>query len=141
MRRTLRQLGIPKSTFYDWYRRYVEDGIDGLEDRKPKPGRIWNKVPEETGSAIVEVALEAPELSPRELAVRYTDTARYFVSESTVYRLLKAQDLITSPAFIVMQAADKFSHPTVRVNELWQTDFTYFKVIGWGLILPVDGAG
>ena len=53
-------------------------------------------------------------------------------SESTVYRLLKAQDLITSPAYILMQAGDKFEHPSQRVNELWQTDFTYFKIIGSG---------
>jgi putative transposase len=44
------------------------------------------------------LALDEPELSPRELAVTFTDDAkRYFVSESSVYRLLKAQDLITSP--------------------------------------------
>ena len=95
VRRTLVQLGIPKATFYDGYRRYLEDGIDGLKDQQPKPVRVWNKVPEETGSAIVGLALQADELSPRELAVRYTDTARYLVSESTVYRLLKARDLIT----------------------------------------------
>ena len=66
------------------------------------------------------------------LSVKYTDTDRYYVSESTVYRLLKAKDLIASPAFIVLQAADRFQHPTTRVNQLWQTDFTYLKVIGWG---------
>ena len=66
------------------------------------------------------------------MAVKFPDTHRYFVPESTVYRLLKAQDLITSPAFIVMQAAEKFSHPTRAPNQLWQTDFTYLKVIGWG---------
>ena len=49
-----------------------------------------------------------------------------------VYRLLKAQDLITSPAYILMQASDKFQQPTTRVNQMWQTDFTYLKVIGWG---------
>ncbi len=130
--RTLSQLSIPKSTFYGWYRCYVEGGLDALNDLPPQPTRVWNKVPEETGAAIVEFALTEPALSPRELAVKYTDTAKYYVSESTVYRLLKAQDLITSPAFIVMQAADKFSHPTTRVNQLWQTDFTYLKVIGWG---------
>ncbi len=132
VRRTLRQLAIPKSTFYGWYQRYVEGGLDALKDQAPQPSREWSKVPEETAAAIVALALTEPALSPRELAVRYTDTAKYYVSESTVYRLLKAQDLITSPAFIVMQAADKFSHPTTRVNQLWQTDFTYLKVVGWG---------
>jgi transposase InsO family protein len=132
VRRTLLQLSIPKSTFYGWYRRYVEGGLDALQDEASQPTRVWNKLPEQTSAAIIELALTEPALSARELAVKYTDTAKYYVSESTVYRLLKAQDLITSPAFIVMQAADKFSHPTTRVNELWQTDFTYLKVIGWG---------
>jgi transposase InsO family protein len=132
VRRTLAQLSIPKSTFYGWYRRYVEGGLGALQDEPPQPTRVWNKLPEQTSAAIIELALTEPALSPRELAVKYTDKAKYYVSECTVYRLLKAQELITSPAFIVMQAADKFSHPTTRVNELWQTDFTYLKVIGWG---------
>ena len=81
---------------------------------------------------IVELALDEPELSPRELATRFTDTKSYFVSEASVYRLLKAHDLITSPAFIVMKAADEFKDKTTAPNQLWQTDFTYLKVIGWG---------
>jgi transposase InsO family protein len=76
--------------------------------------------------------LEQSERSPRELAVAFTDQHGYFVSESSVYRLLKTRGLITSPAFILMQAADRFSQPTTAINQLWQTDFTYFKVIGWG---------
>jgi len=64
--------------------------------------------------------------------VRFTDEQRYFVSEASVYRLLKAQDLITSPAFIMVKAADAFDTPTTAPNQLWQTDFTYLKVIGWG---------
>src|SRR5690606_19315808 len=51
---------------------------------------------------------------------------------SSVYRLLKAHDLITSPAFIVIKAADEFHDKTTAPNQLWQTDFTYLKVIGWG---------
>ena len=66
------------------------------------------------------------------MAVLYTDQQRYFVSESSVYRLLKAHYLITSPAFVLLKAAAAFPHPTTAPNQLWQTDFTYLKVIGWG---------
>ena len=71
-------------------------------------------------------------MSPRELAVTFTDKESYFVSEASVYRLLKAHDLITSPAFIVIKADNEFRDKTTRPNEMWQTDFTYLKVIGWG---------
>ena len=81
---------------------------------------------------IVQLALDEPELSPRELATRFTDTKSYFVSEASVYRLLKEHDLIASPAYIVMKAADEFKDKTTAPNQLWQTDFTYLKVIGWG---------
>lgn len=81
---------------------------------------------------MVDIALEYPDKSPRQLAWRITDSERYFISESSVYRILKSYDLITSPAFIVMSAKDKFQHPTKRVHELWQTDFTYFRVRIWG---------
>jgi len=46
--------------------------------------------------------------------------------------LLKARDLIASPAFIVIKAADAFKDKTTAPNQLWQADFTYLKVIGWG---------
>jgi putative transposase len=64
--------------------------------------------------------------------LRFTDTENYFVSEASVYRLLKAHDLIASPAFIVMKAAEEFKDKTTASNQLWQTDFTYLKVVGWG---------
>jgi transposase InsO family protein len=132
VRQTLRRLDIHHSTFYHWLQRYQDNGVDGLEDRKPTPTVAWNQIPRQHRAAIIELALDKPELSPRELAARYTDQQAYFVSESTVYRLLKAQDLITSPAYILMRASDQFQHPSKAVNELWQTDFTYFKIIGWG---------
>jgi transposase InsO family protein len=81
---------------------------------------------------VVEVAKEKLELTPRELAWYITDTERYYISESSVYRILKSYDLITSPSYIVVSAAEHFHTPTRAVHELWQTDFTYLKIVDWG---------
>ena len=70
----------PRSTFYDWYSRYQEGGIEALVDGKPRPQRIWNKIPDKIETAIVNLALEEPDLSPRELAINFTDTQGSFVS-------------------------------------------------------------
>jgi putative transposase len=132
VRRTLDKLGVLPGSFYRWYDRYQTGGVEALEDKPSKPTRVWNRIPDDVRQRIVEMALDEPEMSPRELAAHFTDTQNYFVSEASVYRLLKTHDLITSPAFIVIKAADEFKDKTTAINQLWQTDFTYLKVIGWG---------
>lgn len=132
IRAACEKLGIARSTFYNWYDRYLSGGYEALEDQKPRPAAVWNKVPDTERKALVDLALDEPELSPRALAVRFTEERGYFVSEATAYRILKSHNLLTSPAWIVMKAKDKFDKPTTAINQLWQTDFTYLKVTGWG---------
>jgi transposase InsO family protein len=132
VRRTLAEIGLPRSTFYAWYKRYLDGGFEALEDRKPRAPAAWNKISDRIRTKVIETALVHTELSPRELACRITDRDGEFLSESSVYRILKAADLIESPAYILLQAADRFQSPTHRRNELWQTDFTYLPVVGWG---------
>ena len=132
VKQTLDMLGIPRTTFYRWYDLYVDGGLDGLADRPPRPGSVWNRIPDARRDDLIEFALEHEALTTRELAVKYTDEKRYFISESSAYRILKAADLITAPDYVVIKAAEEFKDKTTAINEMWQTDFTYFKIIGWG---------
>jgi putative transposase len=132
VRRTLRELQVPRATFYRWYRRYADAGMDGLVLRPSAARRYWNRIPAPIRQRVVDLALAAPERTPRELAWQFTDREGHFLSESSVYRILKAYDLIRSPAFVVLSAGKVFPHPTHRPNELWQTDFTYLHVVSWG---------
>ena len=132
VKRTLSELDVPRSSFYRWYRAYSAGGYEGLLPKPSQRRRFWNRIPEGERDRVVEVAIDKPELSPRELAWHITDTEGWFISESSVYRILKSYDLVTSPNYIVISAADEFRHKTRRVHELWQTDFTWLKVTGWG---------
>jgi transposase InsO family protein len=129
--RTLFELNIPKSTFYNWYNRYLEQGYDGLAPHKRTQRAVWNRIPDPIRQETLDLALEAPAMSCRELAWHLTDQG-YFISESSVYRILKKAGLITTPVFALSQAADKFAEPTERVHQMWQTDFTYFRIVNWG---------
>lgn len=132
VRRTLQELDVPASSFYRWYAQYQAEGAEGLVEQRPVRRQFWNRIPEEVRRQVVELALDNPERSARQLAWDFTDKQGYFLSESSVFRILKAFDLIEKPAFTLVSAAEHFQHPTRRVNELWQTDFTYFKIAGWG---------
>jgi putative transposase len=131
-KKVLEHLGISRSSFYDWYKVYQELGLIGLEPSCSNHRRQWNQIPEQHRQMVVELALEFTQLSCRELACKITDEIAIFISESSVYRILKENGLITTPQHVLMEASDRFKEPTGFVHEMWQTDFTYFKILGWG---------
>lgn len=132
VKRTLQEYGISRSSFYKWYQSYLERGYDGLLPAKRTSNRQWNSIPESQKDLITELALEHTELSSRELAFKITDEQNIYISESSVYRILKQRGLIPAPNHVLLAAADEFKNKTQFVHQMWQTDFTYFKIIGWG---------
>jgi len=96
VKQTLEELGISRSTFYVWYKNYLENGYDGLKPKSPNRKSFWNKIPEKEKKKVREIALEKEDLSPRELAFHITDKKGWFISESSVYRILKEYNLIPS---------------------------------------------
>ena len=82
--------------------------------------------------AILGAALRDPDRSPRELACWLSDHGGFAVSESSVYRVLKRHGLIREVKVLGFPAAKEYHLKTTRVNEQWQSDASYFFVVGWG---------
>ena len=121
IRQALSRIGLPKSTYYRWLK-----PKDGSRSRVP-----WNKLSSEEEGVVLSNATDFPELSSRQLALKITDDGLY-VSESTVYRILKREGLIKPAEITGFKASNEYHHKTKRPNEMWATDCSYLKVTGWG---------
>jgi len=127
--RALAQLGLPRSTYYRWLKRQTEEK---LEDRKGGSSLPWNKISPEEEARVLAEARVSPELSPRQLAWKVTDSGRTYISESTVYRILKREGLIKPAEIIGFKAAKEYRRKTKRPNELWASDCCHLRVTYWG---------
>jgi len=121
-RQALMALGIPKSSYYRWRRGQPDSG-----NRK----RPWNRITPEEEDKVLAVAREYTELSSRQLAAWITDNAGFAVSESTVYRILRRGGLVKRQE-TQLTAANEYHTKTTRPHQMWATDASYFKVVGWG---------
>lgn len=137
-RTTIAELGLSRSTFYRWQRRYRAQGEVGLLDHKPEPGAVWNRLRPAEQTAILETALQQPDLSPRELACQVTDHAGFTVSEATVYRVLKRHGLNRSITLVGFPAGKEFRVKTTAPNQRWQSDASYYFVVGWGWYYSIE---
>jgi putative transposase len=132
VRTALARLDLPVSTYYRWKRKFRCQGRAGLQDRSSYKGRIWNQILPSEKEKILEVAMLYPEWSSREVACFITDHAKFSVSESTVFRVLKRQGWIKPRESKTFPAGPEYTSKTTRPNQQWQTDATYMKVQNWG---------
>ena len=128
-RRALAQLGLPRSTYYRWLKRQAEGR---LQDRKGGSSIPWNRVSPKEEAMVLEEARASPELSARQLAWKVTDTGRSYISESTVYRILKREGLIKPVEITGFKAGKEYRRKTTDINELWASDCCHLKVAYWG---------
>ena len=119
VKRTLKEYGIARSTFYKWYQSYLENGFEGLKPKQQLTNRQWNRIPDSQKDLVVELALEYTELSSRELALKITDEQGIYLSESSVYRILKQRELIAAPNYILISASNEFKDKTQFVHQMW----------------------
>ena len=124
-RQVLRELGVPKSTYYRWLRR------PQLDDRPGGGPTPWNRLSPREEQEVLAVARRSPELSCRQLAAGITDNKGFSVSESTVYRILRREGLVKSPE-MQLKAGKEYHRKTTRPHQMWATDASYFRVVGWG---------
>jgi len=127
--RAVRELGLARSTYYRWLSRQAEGR---LQDKKGGSSVPWNRLRPEEEATILAQARDSPELSARQLALRLTDKQGWYVSESTVFRLLKREGMIKPAEIIGFKAAKEYRRKTTRPNQLWATDCCHLRVIDWG---------
>ena len=120
---------VPRSTYYRWLGR--QQHHQGLEDRPGASTPPWNRLRRQEERSILEAAREMPELSSRQLAAWTTDNRSFAVSESTVYRILRREGLVKSPE-MQLKAGKEYHRKTTGPHQMWATDASYFKVMGWG---------
>ena len=132
-RRALAQLGLPKSTYYRWLKRKTEGE---LQNRRGGSQMPWNKLSPGEEEKILVQARASPELIPRELGLRIIDREGLYVSESSVYRLLKREGLIKAAEVVGFKAGKEYHRKTNRPNQLWATDCAHPQGDRLGLVLP-----
>ena len=127
-RKVLGELGVPRSTYYRWLRRKEQQGLDDDVGGGNPP---WNKLASQEIDSVLSAAREMPDLSSRQLATWITDNRGFSVSESTVYRILRREGLVKRPE-MRLAAGKEYHRKTTGPHQMWATDASYFRVVGWG---------
>ena len=135
----LSELGIATSTYYSWKRRLAARGVAAFIAESSAPKSVWNRLSQTERDLIESEARKHTEMSPRLLAWMLLDQHGVAVSESTVYRVLKAKGLVRQRPQDQRPAAKVWKKPTKAVDEIWQMDGTNFFIpeFGYYKAIPV----
>ena len=120
----LKELGVPKSTYYRWRAGTMPHGRSSR--RIP-----WNRLTDGERQRVLAVARGSPAWPSRQVAKWITDNDDFSVSESTVYRILRCEGLVKRLELPV-PAGKEYRHKTTAPHQMWATDASYFRVPGWG---------
>jgi putative transposase len=123
---TLVEIGIPRRTYYNWVKQ------DKAGDKRSVNRVPWNRIMKKEEQLVLERARASPELSSRQLSLKLVDDYGCWVSESTVYRILKREGLVKTAEIKGFAAGKEYQRKTKRPNEMWATDCSYLRVIDWG---------
>jgi len=132
----LAQLGISKSTYYRWLKLQAEGR---LQDGNGNSHLAWNRLRPEDEQIILARASALPELTIRQLALRITDSDGIYVSESTMYRILKREGLIKTGKRLGFDIGKQYHRKTRGTHELWVVDSVCINMFnrGWYYLVTV----
>lgn len=125
--KTLKILGLSSSRYPRWRRDYELKGFKGLENQRPLLGTVVHKLFLEKKQAILDCAREHPNLRHRALTYCLETKEDVWISESSVYRILKKESLVASRS-PKRKAEKECKKKVTRPNEIWHSDICYIPI-------------
>lgn len=128
------RFGISPKTAYKWLGRYVNAGVDGLEEQSRRPARSPGQTPETVEAAVIAIRTAHPTWGGRKINRRLVDLGQRTVAPSTVTGILRRHRLLREGRE-VGHAWQRFEH--AEPNQLWQIDFKGYFATPGGLCHPL----
>jgi putative transposase len=126
VRRTLQHLGVSPASYYRWLRE--ERSGKKMPAEPARPVQAYEATAEEK-RAVRAYALKHPGIRHRELAWRMVDKEVAFLSPSTVYRILKGENLVC-PWTRRKKRTREEDEKAQRADEIWASDLMYVQIGG-----------
>lgn len=117
-----RRYGISRDTYYRYRRRYLAEGLEGLEDRSRRPNTSPNQLPAELEVRIVELRRAHPRWGARRIRAELDRAGFEAPAVSTVHQALRRNGLVADQPRRHRKANQRFEREIS--NDLWQIDAT-----------------